>query len=280
MPTADVNGTTLHYEDHGAGRPLVLLHGWGTSGRVWDAQTADLSRDHRVITLDLRGCGRSARATTGYTIADATRDTLQFLQRLRLGAPVLIGSSIAGAFVLEAALAAPQRIGAVIPVDAGVHHFATATGMQQGDGHSPLRPTDGPRRHPGRLRPPLVPAGGGPGPDRHHGPPTPPLDPPDRPPGHRPGDLRPPPPPAPHPRAGPLPPRRTRHRSPPRDPAGVRRTHPGSRPHRDRGRGPHVPTGPPRTLQHGPARRPAHHRRAGPAWTGSRTGRTRGPDAR
>ncbi|MGE7386882.1 alpha/beta fold hydrolase [Streptomyces sp. NPDC004126] len=131
MPTADVNGTTLHYEDHGAGRPLVFLHGWGTSGRVWDAQTADLSRDHRVITLDSRGCGRSARATTGYTIADATHDTLRFLETLRLEAPVLIGSSIAGAYALEAALAAPQRIGAVIPVDAGLHHFSTATGMRQ-----------------------------------------------------------------------------------------------------------------------------------------------------
>ncbi|MFE1555477.1 alpha/beta fold hydrolase [Streptomyces sp. NPDC058734] len=129
--TAHVNGTSLHYEDHGAGRPLVFLHGWGTSGRVWDAQTADLSRDHRVITLDSRGCGRSARPTTGYTIADATHDTLRFLETLRLNAPVLIGSSIAGAFVLEAALAAPQRIGAVIPVDAGVHHFATAAGMRQ-----------------------------------------------------------------------------------------------------------------------------------------------------
>lgn len=130
MPVAHVNGTGLSYEDHGAGRPLVFLHGWGTSGRVWDAQTADLGRDHRVITVDWRGCGRSERPTTGYTIADVTHDTLEFLDALELDAPVLIGSSIAGAFVLEAALAAPRRIGAVIPVDAGVHHFA-ADGMRE-----------------------------------------------------------------------------------------------------------------------------------------------------
>ncbi|MFI5640195.1 alpha/beta fold hydrolase [Streptomyces goshikiensis] len=48
---------------------------------------------------------------------------------MELKAPVLIGSSIAGAFVLEAALAAPRRIGAVIPVDAGVHHFSA--GMRE-----------------------------------------------------------------------------------------------------------------------------------------------------
>ncbi|MFE6274245.1 alpha/beta fold hydrolase [Streptomyces goshikiensis] len=129
MGVANVNGTSLYYEAHGAGRPLVFLHGWGTSGRVWDAQAADLSRDHHVITVDWRGCGRSERAATGYTIADVTHDTLGFLDALELKAPVLIGSSIAGAFVLEAALAAPRRIGAVIPVDAGVHHFSA--GMRE-----------------------------------------------------------------------------------------------------------------------------------------------------
>lgn len=130
MGVANVNGTSLYYETHGAGRPLVFLHGWGTSGRVWDAQAADLSRDHHVITVDWRGCGRSERAATGYTIADVTHDTLGFLDALELKAPVLIGSSIAGAFVLEAALAAPRRIGAVIPVDAGCTTSRPACGRR------------------------------------------------------------------------------------------------------------------------------------------------------
>ncbi|MFF8371647.1 alpha/beta fold hydrolase [Streptomyces lydicus] len=124
MAHATVNGTTLHYQDLGSGRPLVFLHGWGTSGRVWDAQAADLMTDHRVITVDWRGCGRSDRPTTGYSIAGLTRDVLEFLDVLELDRPVLIGSSIAGAFTLEAALAAPDRIGAIVPVDAGFHHFS------------------------------------------------------------------------------------------------------------------------------------------------------------
>ncbi|WP_328307074.1 alpha/beta fold hydrolase [Streptomyces sp. NBC_00442] len=123
MAFATVRGNRLSYEDHGAGRPLVFLHGWGTSGRVWDAQAADLMADHRVITLDWRGCGRSDRPATGYTIAEVTRDVLEFLDVLGLERPVLIGSSIAGAFLVEAALAAPDRLGAIVPVDAGVHHF-------------------------------------------------------------------------------------------------------------------------------------------------------------
>ncbi|MEU1145254.1 alpha/beta fold hydrolase [Streptomyces sp. NPDC005863] len=125
MAYAAANGTRLYYEDHGSGRPVVFLHGLGSSGRVWDAQVADLMDDHRVITLDQRGCGRSERPATGYTIADATRDILAFLDALDLEQPVLVGSSIAGSFVLEAALAAPDRIGAIIPVGAGVHHFTT-----------------------------------------------------------------------------------------------------------------------------------------------------------
>lgn len=124
MAYMTVNNTALHYEDLGAGRPLVFLHGWGTSGRVWDAQAADLMADHRVITLDWRGCGRSERPADGYTIRQLTSDVLEFVDALELDRPVLIGSSIAGAFVIEAALAAPDRFGAIIPVDAGVHHFS------------------------------------------------------------------------------------------------------------------------------------------------------------
>ncbi|MBF6049200.1 alpha/beta fold hydrolase [Streptomyces sp. NRRL B-1677] len=124
MAYATVNDTTLHYQDLGSGRPLVFLHGWGTSGRVWDAQAADLMTDHRVITLDWRGCGRSDRPVTGYSIDGITRDILGFLDVLELDRPVLIGSSIAGAFTIEAALAAPDRIGAIVPVDAGIHHFS------------------------------------------------------------------------------------------------------------------------------------------------------------
>ncbi|MCL3993803.1 alpha/beta fold hydrolase [Streptomyces lavenduligriseus] len=124
MAYTTVDNITLHYEDLGAGRPLVFLHGWGTSGRVWDAQAAGLMADHRVITLDWRGCGRSGRPADGYTISRLAGDVLEFVDALELDRPVMIGSSIAGAFIIEAALAAPDRFRAIIPVDAGVHHFS------------------------------------------------------------------------------------------------------------------------------------------------------------
>ena len=51
----------LYYEDHGAGTPVVLIHGWPLSGAAWEKQTvALLKAGHRVITYDRRGFGRFA----------------------------------------------------------------------------------------------------------------------------------------------------------------------------------------------------------------------------
>ena len=57
----------IHYEDHGAGQPVVLIHGYPLSGRAWDKQVpALLEAGHRVITYDRRGFGQSSQPTTGY----------------------------------------------------------------------------------------------------------------------------------------------------------------------------------------------------------------------
>ena len=57
----------LHYEDHGEGRPVVLMHGWPTSARSWERQIGPLvDRGYRVIAYDRRGFGRSAQPWDGY----------------------------------------------------------------------------------------------------------------------------------------------------------------------------------------------------------------------
>ncbi|MGH3867190.1 MAG: alpha/beta fold hydrolase [Pseudonocardiaceae bacterium] len=117
MPYATINGIELCYEDNGAGVPVVFLHCWGTSGRVWGAQVTDLARDHRVITVDWRGCGRSGHPATGNSIAGNAADILALLDVLGLERPVLVGSSIGATFAIAAALAAPERIGGVVSID-------------------------------------------------------------------------------------------------------------------------------------------------------------------
>src|SRR3954462_9819870 len=56
---ANVNGARLFYQDEGTGHPLVLIHGWPMSARMWDDQAAALKQHYRVIRYDRRGFGRS-----------------------------------------------------------------------------------------------------------------------------------------------------------------------------------------------------------------------------
>ena len=57
----------LSYEDHGSGKPVVLIHGYPLSGRSWERQTlALLGAGYRVVTYDRRGFGKSSQPTTGY----------------------------------------------------------------------------------------------------------------------------------------------------------------------------------------------------------------------
>ncbi|MCX4804448.1 alpha/beta fold hydrolase [Streptomyces sp. NPDC058682] len=118
MPGLNVNDTTLHYEDEGAGPALLFLHGWGTSGRTWGAQLPEFTRDHRVVTVDWRGCGRSARPVRGNSTAGVVSDLVALIGALRLDRPVVIGSSIGGSFASELALQRPELIAGVVPVGA------------------------------------------------------------------------------------------------------------------------------------------------------------------
>src|SRR5215471_411285 len=65
--TENSGAIELHYEDHGTGPPVVLIHGYPLSGRAWDRQVpALLAAGHRVITYDRRGFGSSSQPATGY----------------------------------------------------------------------------------------------------------------------------------------------------------------------------------------------------------------------
>jgi pimeloyl-[acyl-carrier protein] methyl ester esterase len=91
----------LNYEDAGSGIPVVFVHGWGMSGRVWRYQMEALSRRFRVITLDLRGHGRSGTACS-CTMSDFADDVVFLFDRLRLRNAVAVGWSMGVQVLLQA----------------------------------------------------------------------------------------------------------------------------------------------------------------------------------
>ena len=87
----------IYYEDHGAGRPVVLIHGFPLSGRAWERQErALLAAGHRVITYDRRGFGRSSQPTTGYDYDTFAADLDTLLTTLDLHDVDLAGHSMGG----------------------------------------------------------------------------------------------------------------------------------------------------------------------------------------
>ena len=85
----------LHYEDHGAGPPVVLIHGYPLSGRAWDKQVAALlEAGHRVITYDRRGFGQSSQPASGYDYGTFAADLNTLMETLDLRGATLVGHSM------------------------------------------------------------------------------------------------------------------------------------------------------------------------------------------
>ena len=87
----------LYYEDHGSGKPVVLIHGYPLSGPSWEKQTAVLlAAGHRVITYDRRGFGKSSQPTTGYNYDTFAEDLHKLVTQLELRDFSLVGFSMGG----------------------------------------------------------------------------------------------------------------------------------------------------------------------------------------
>lgn len=87
----------LYYEDHGAGRPVVLVHGYPVDGHSWERQIrALLAAGFRVITYDRRGFGRSSQPTVGYDFDTFAADLNALLDHVDVTDAALVGFSMAG----------------------------------------------------------------------------------------------------------------------------------------------------------------------------------------
>jgi len=102
MPMLKVNTDArtpveIHYEDHGSGKPIVLIHGWPLSGRSWEAQVpALIEAGYRVITYDRRGFGCSSQPWKGYDYDTLAADLHGLMTHLDLKNTTLVGFSMGG----------------------------------------------------------------------------------------------------------------------------------------------------------------------------------------
>jgi len=99
------NGRKIYFEHHaGSKTPVLLIHGWGTSCRIWDTTLVALQASgHAVVAFDQRGCGQSDKDFTDNTIALGAEDAIAILDHLGIRRAVLNGWSLGGAIAVEAA---------------------------------------------------------------------------------------------------------------------------------------------------------------------------------
>jgi pimeloyl-ACP methyl ester carboxylesterase len=114
-----VNGIRLQYLDWGgAGEPVVLLHGSGSTAHSFDDLAPRLTDRFRVLGLTRRGHGHSDHPADGYTIAQTTADVLAFLDALGIRRAHLVAHSLAGAEITRLARLHPGRVASLTYLDA------------------------------------------------------------------------------------------------------------------------------------------------------------------
>jgi pimeloyl-ACP methyl ester carboxylesterase len=116
VPSKD--GTPISYEIYGVGEPsLVFVHGWSCDARYWRAQVSHFSKNHRVVVLDLAGHGHSGSTRSKYTMKAFGEDVQAVTEATNSQSVILIGHSMGGSVIAEAARLMPNRVIGIVGVD-------------------------------------------------------------------------------------------------------------------------------------------------------------------
>jgi pimeloyl-ACP methyl ester carboxylesterase len=116
VPSAD--GVPIAYEVHGQGSPvLVLVHGWSCDRSYWKEQIEDLSAEYQLVLIDLAGHGESGLGRKDYTMAAFGDDVAAVVDKLGLAQVVLVGHSMGGDVIVEAARRLKGRVTGLVWVD-------------------------------------------------------------------------------------------------------------------------------------------------------------------
>ncbi len=112
------DGIPIHYEVYATGEPaLVFVHGWSCDRSYWDAQVPFFSERHRVVTVDLAGHGESGLGRDAWSMRAFGQDVAAVVEELGLDEIVLVGHSMGGPVVVEAARILGDRVNVVVGAD-------------------------------------------------------------------------------------------------------------------------------------------------------------------
>lgn len=123
MPYHDTPGVRLFYDlhtgtNHGrSAGTFVLVHGWACNSNDWELIVPALLSHGRVLTVDLRGCGRSAASSPHFFLPDVTADLLSLLDHLDLSDAIIVGHSAGAEVAVTAVVTRPTRFTACVAVD-------------------------------------------------------------------------------------------------------------------------------------------------------------------
>src|SRR5260370_41484162 len=117
---AEVNGINLHYETHGSGRPLILLHGCLGSGEMFGPVLPLLAERHQVVTVDLQGHVRTAYIDRPFDAVLMAGDIAALVDHLELARPDVVGYSLGGGVAFHTAAKYPPNVRRALMVSANI----------------------------------------------------------------------------------------------------------------------------------------------------------------
>ena len=120
--TVEVNGITLYYETAGEGEPLVLLHSFTNSGRIFEPFAEAFGERYRLIIPDLRGHGGSTNPGGVFTMRQSALDIFALLDHLGIDSFKAVGISAGAVTLLHMATQQPERVEAMVLVGSGMYY--------------------------------------------------------------------------------------------------------------------------------------------------------------
>lgn len=120
---------------------LIFIHGWSCDGRYWQKQIHAFAKEYQLITVDLAGHGHSSLGRSEFSMLSFAKDVKAIIEKENINRAILIGHSMGGGVIAEAARLMPEKVVGIVGVDT-FHNVAELTPQSVVDEMTKLFETD------------------------------------------------------------------------------------------------------------------------------------------